>query len=420
MKDMKKSLYIIGLLALAVTGCHHHDDPYKDLSKRTVIVYMAGENSLSYNATTDLMEMAVGSMQLSSNERLVAFVDQQSVNPPYIVEIKDSICDTVKVFREDFYASDPERFREVIEWIENRFPAANDNYALVLWGHATGWIVERDTIAQSRMMSSRRAYGLDYGNDNPQGERAGVKWMNITQMARALEGLPRFRYILADCCCMMCVEVAYELRNVTDFLIGSPAEIPSDGAPYHLLVKPMFGETADFYREIVDTYFDYYQAEYQPVWSWAPSYLRNGDYSVPLSVVDTRSNNMEELAQATRNVLKSPDDFVTANQPYYFAMERPTMYDMRSLMLNNLTSANYNSWMTAFSRAVPYSRSSSRWMTMYSLQRQGFFTFQLTEDNYGGLSMFVPNPVYDNTGSVSYNMGIKNMGWYEAVGWDRF
>ena len=49
--------------------------------------------------------------------------------------------------------------------------------------------------------------------------------MNITQMARAMKGLPKLDYIFADCCNMMCAEVAYELKDATRYLIGSPAEI---------------------------------------------------------------------------------------------------------------------------------------------------------------------------------------------------
>ena len=307
----------------------------------------------------------------------------------------------------------------MIEWIEKKYPAADDDYALVLWGHATGWIVVSDTIAQSRMASPRRAYGLDYGYDNLPAERANVRWMNITQMARALEGLPRFRYILADCCCMMCAEVAYELRHATDYLIGSPAEIPGDGAPYHLLVKPLFGETADFYRNIIDTYYDYYRTLY----ATDPRvyfYLRTDDCSVPLSVVDM--SYIEELAQQTRNVLMSPDNYALDALPYYFAAVTPVLYDMRSVMKRHLPSADYDSWMASLRRAVPYSRFSVRWMTSYSQQRMGFYTFQINEDNYGGLSMFVPSPKYYsyNTGTVGYNEGIKSMEWYDAVGWNRF
>ena len=69
-------------------------------------------------------------------------------------------------------------------------------------------------------------------------EQLGIKW----------------KFIFADCCNMMGAEVAYELRNCADYLIGSPAEIPAKGAPYTPMVQHFFSQSEDFYASIVDTY----------------------------------------------------------------------------------------------------------------------------------------------------------------------
>lgn len=45
----------------------------------------------------------------------------------------------------DFYASDPERMYETLHWIMTRYPA--ETYGLVLWGHASGWVIEKDSIS---------------------------------------------------------------------------------------------------------------------------------------------------------------------------------------------------------------------------------------------------------------------------------
>lgn len=39
---------------------------------------------------------------------------------------------------------------------------------------------------------------------------------------------------------MQAVEVAYELRDYTDYCIGSPTEIPGPGASYDAVVPAMF------------------------------------------------------------------------------------------------------------------------------------------------------------------------------------
>ena len=390
----------------ALTACHHdHEDEGGD-ALRTVIVYMSAENNLSSYSRSDLNEMMNGSKTLSKQQRLVAFVDDASSRRPYIVEMKGGRRDTLKTWDKDFYASDPARFREVITTVMERCPARS--YGLVLWGHATGWFVEKDTIAQSR---PRRAYGVDNGANLEEGFSFGNRWMNITQMARALEGLPRFRFIFADCCCMMCVETVYELRHRADYMIGSPAEIPGNGAPYDKIVPLFFAETDDFYKAIVDAYYDYYIGQ-----------VGYPGCSVPLSVVDM--SRMDLLAEATRAVLLAPDQYDTNQIAYYYREKNdaPVMFDMCSLMERNLDENNYGEWKKVLNEAVPYRRFSRCWMTNtqnFDVDK-GFSNSIFTEDNYGGLSMFVEKPEYNFSRSFDFNRLIRQMSWYEAVGWSRF
>ena len=386
----------------------------------TVIVYMSAENDLQYYIYDNLADMKAGSKSVSGNNRFVVFVDNASaVTKPYIAEINDGRCDTIMHFENEFYSSDPEKFAEVIDIIEKKYPS--EKYGLVLWGHATGWLVCKDTIAQSsnKMARPRKAYGVDSGVN--QAGSKGYRWMNITQMAKALQKFPRFKFILADCCCMMCVETCYELRHVTDYLIGSPAEIPGEGAPYSQLIKYLFSKSDDFYREIVDCYYDHYLEEFRkPEWTNDDAYSYLENHSVPLAVVDM--NYMEELAQATRDVLQSPYTHQFDSVPYYFYYDYPVMYDMSCLLEKNCVPEDYAIWRKTLEKAVPYRRFSACWETIYrpimwQMEHNGF---HYNEKNYGGISMFVPQAKYDASPDFLYNNGIKNFAWYKAVGWDRF
>ena len=401
-----KHLLLFICSALALAACHHHDDEEEPKEAlRTVIVYVAAENNLSSYSRSDLYELTQGSSGLNKRQRLVAFVDDASTPHPYIVEFKEGRRDTVMTYSEDFYASDPEKFREVITTIEELFPA--ESYALVLWGHAKGWLIEKDSVAQAR---PKHAYGVDSGTNLAVEYIFGNRWMNITQMARALEGLPRFRFIFADCCCMMCAEVAYELRHTTDYLIGSPAEIPGNGAPYEKIAPLLFNTSDDFYRDIVDAYYD----EYMDV-----TYT---GCSVPLSVADM--SQMDLLAEATRAVLRAPSEFITDDIAYYYCdkNDSPVMFDMCSLMERNVDKDNYREWKLSLNKAIPYRRFSQKWMTdtdHFDVYR-GFQTSVFTEDNYGGLSMFVAKPEYNFSRNYDFNREIRQMSWYDAVGWSRF
>ena len=47
---------------------------------------------------------------------------------------------------------------------------------------------------------------------------------------------------------------------------------------------------------------------------------------------------------------------------------------------------------------------------------KSFYDFTVTEEAYGGVSMFFPLEKYNN-GITNFNKDIKKMGWYYAVGW---
>ena len=325
--------------------------------------------------------------------------------------------DTLYKYTSDFYASDPEQFSEVLKKITELRPAKE--YGLILWGHASGWIVESDTIAQ------RRAYGIDTN-----------KWMNITQMARALKGLkdqnvlPKLSFIFADCCNMMCVENGYELREVTDYLMGSPAEIPGRGAPYDKVVPQLFKSGSDLYRGIIDNYYDYYadydNLDYSEKYTWP--YMKDG-YSVPLSVIDTKY--IGDLADRTHDMLEratggypqypdSPDLTSIAYYLYNTSNNSDVMYDMRAIMERLLSADDFKLWNTTYQQAVPYCRMSLKWMSQFWPQQQAFSYFN-PDLQYGCVSMFIPRKGSGYTyGNMAYNKTSLNFGWNQVMDWKRF
>jgi len=409
--EMKKLLPII-ISICSLLSCENNSESENTpiMNERTVIAYVSGENSLNSFVNFDLNEMQSGSTGLASSDRLVAFVDKAStITKPYIIEFKEGRVDTIMQYKEDFLASDPQQMHNIIKEIEELYPSKE--YGLVLWGHCTGWLVTKDTIAQARPF---KAYGPDNGKNSE--TDFGAKWMNITQVRSALHGLPKFKFIMGDCCCMMSIEAAYELRNVTDYLIGSPAEIPAYGAPYQTITKDLFLKSNDFYRQIIDDYYDHYLKEY-PKESDTIYLSRN---SLPMSVIDMRY--VGELADATRILLKAPNEFTFQGVPFYFCLDLPVMYDMSCLMEKNTTAEDFATWRRSFEKAVPYRRMSNKWLSIYSELNKNMSSnsFIFNENTFGGVSMFVSKPEYNFSHYFLYNDGLKNFEWYRAVGWNRF
>lgn len=397
--------YLLTMIcAVVLLGSCSDDDPPASgpsLPERTVIVYMSAENNLSSYAADDINEMLTASETLPDDVNLVAFVDRtDKANPPYIMQIKkgEKIVDNSFVCTEDFYACDPDKMYETISFIMDKYPA--ESYGLVLWGHAGGWLIESDTIAYDRSSAGqRRAYGVDTGSDLKSG--SGNKWINIPSLADVLERLPhKFKFIFADCCNFQCVETAYELRNTAEYIIGSPAETPVIGAPYDRIVPYMFSTSDDFYRGIVDEY---------------NAMVINANDRVPMSVVHT--DGMEGLAFASRPVMELllTSGETDINGVIYYrgnSVTMKVMADMNDLLMKNIGTGDlYMQWKAAFDKAVVYKAMSEHWLT----DGWVWFDFNVTEERYGGISMFVPQAIYDTMG-YDYNRTIKQTQWYYASG----
>ena len=69
-------------------------------------------------------------------------------------------------------------------------------------------------------------------------------------------------YILFDACYMSSVEVAYELKDVTHYLIASPTEVLSYGFPYITMGKHLLGTPN--YKGIANSFISFYSSYYLP------------------------------------------------------------------------------------------------------------------------------------------------------------
>ena len=119
---MKKIIFLVCIALLA--ACHKDDDndEQEDLPGRTVLVYMSGENSLSYTAPVDLQEMKEGSKKIGKNDNLLVYYDRRQTGElPWLGRIKDGIIvDSVSVAdmnisNVDPPASDPHVMEDVLK-----------------------------------------------------------------------------------------------------------------------------------------------------------------------------------------------------------------------------------------------------------------------------------------------------------------
>ena len=418
------SLFLIGsLFSCLFFSCG--DDSEDDIApkaKRTVLIYMCAENSLNYPFfDEDSTEIVQGAANLPDDVNLILFADRSSKKTkPYIAKVDRKGIHILKSYKEDFYCIDKDKMSEIINWTFTKYPA--DSYAMTFWGHGNGWIItpeENDIKSKAK----RKSYGYDTGKDNPDGGDGYNKSINIPDLAEVLSKAPHLDYIFFDCCQMMCAEVVYEFRNICDYIIGSPAEIPGEGAPYTYIVSDLFLPKENVGKAIVDDY-----TKYVDFWSYEVDGL-------PLSVVKT--SNMDNLLAATKSAIDTvmvhypyPNNLPVYDVIYYCkninTLSNPVYYDLRNVMRKYLSENDFKTWDNTFQQTVIYSvhpkdiRETGKpdWHSQ-ELSRSNFKNFLLNDDNYGGLSMFIPQTYYKSA-TPNQNVSIKLMQWNKGIDWTAF
>ena len=418
---MKKLFFFI-LTLTTLLACSKDDDtdnaPLVTPGKRTVIVYMVGPENLRNMMQYDINEIIEGRKLTADDNNLVVFVDKPSNDEkPYLARVtkdKEHPLEVITEYDHNFYSSGAEAMADVLRQAVSCCPATRD-YGLVLWGHGNGWVIENDSVAAddsghraNTLGSARRAYGLD--SSGGEAETKG-RWLNLPSMRKALEmaGVD-WKYIFADCCNMLNAEVAYELRRHTKYLIGAPSEISGMGASYDVIVPDLFIEDdTEMIHAICDDYY---------------SQIDFVGGHLPIGVLKTDA--MDALAEATRDVLPYVADYLRRPDAmrgiiYYYAFnknkeEEKVLYDMRDVVRAALADQQpdqYAQWQEALRNALVYNKMSTYWHA----NCVDFMDFIVTEEKFGGVSMFFPLEKYEATTSHHYNKDIRKTAWYYAVGW---
>ena len=390
--------------------------------RRTVLMYVSAQNSLGYRDFNeqDSIEIVNGRKFIKENDRLLVYMDDENDPRIYRYTASKSTPEVVRTWDKDVNSSSPEILEEVLKWTKAQYPA--EEYGMVMWSHSDGWLPSTNKDYGSSS-SSTLSFGIDVGEngnmmyDKDNNGKIGAQ-MDIEDMATAIHNSGiHFKYIFFDSCLMQNLEVGYSLRNVTDYLIAAPIQIPGCGANYtHMLEKGLFTE-AEY--DIVNTYtkdategFDDYNNEYY-------------DYGIVISSIKT--DQLEKLAQTTADVLSrstlmektSPHMesvlHYQAYTPHYFY--RPHNYDAQEAMRKILNEKDFEKFKVALNEAVV-----SKGATKEFWIGPSNFNMQTVDlEKYSGVSMFIPQQDYSKNSSYcaygDLNKAFQSTSWYTAAGW---
>lgn len=416
--------YLLLLFTLLLCSCHNDDpapgpvEPGSVTARRTVLVYMSAQNSLINNVAADSAEIMNGRQYLANNDRMLFFIDDGQKPRLYRVARQWSQPQLVQQWSHDFCSTDPNTLQSVLQWVKTQFPA--QEYGLVMWSHADGWLPATNTDYPIKEMTYAAARPFSFGidTDNNSVWTDDGTQMNVADMAQAIaQSGMHCRYILFDACLMQNLEVAYALRHATDYVVASPMSINSAGAYYtHLLRSGLFAQSPD---SIALTY-------YNDVVNYADSIYDH--MGIAISCIQT--DQLEPLAALMKQALphsllangQSADMAqVLSYQNYTYRFYwRPHNYDARQA-INTLFAEPYRTQLQqALDRAVVahFGTSSIYVGPGYNT----FFTIPTTTDNFRSVSMFVPQSIYTNNAERcrygDLNLCFRQTEWYKACGFD--
>ena len=194
--------------------------------------------------------------------------------------------------------------------------------------------------------------------------------MNVPTMARVLERVPHLKFIFADCCNFMCLETMYELRNVTDYIIGSPAEIPVKTSAIDQLAN-------------------------------ATRYA--------LDMVQAKIGNGYADTQGLIH-------YGYGGSSIQFHQEYNLFYDAGDFFRSQLSESDYLQWKQALDKTVIEKRFAKQWRTCMTW-RYIYSDFEMTEEKYHGVSMYIPQDANTEYGIyyAQNNEDIKQLKWYQSV-----
>ncbi|MDR0711507.1 MAG: hypothetical protein LBF67_04055 [Prevotellaceae bacterium] len=356
-------LLLYFLLPICLTACSKDDSAEASPAVRTVIVYMAADNDLWADALADVEELQAGFSEQRVN--LVVFLDPVG-EPPSLLKIAPGATETVKTYPE-LNSADASQLRQALSDAIALYPA--ERYGLALWSHGTSW------LPAGRLLKS-------FGED-------GGRQMNIPELAAALP--VHFDFILFDACLMGSVEVAYELREKTDFIVASSTETIADGFPYDRIAPELLATEPDL-RRVAERYFDFYAQQ-------------SGAYqSATVALVDARE--LEALAAATRELLSVRQvdltDFDRSQVQRLDVYEEQYTFDFGDFMDKLLPEVDKSALAAQLNKTVLYKAHTAKFLDEYEIA------------TFCGLSSYIPH-----SGRGDLNDYYRQLGWYTAGGYNK-
>lgn len=372
--------FIIATLFIAVgVSCSNGDSPDgPDVPVtpvgQTVFMFFPWSNSLlsDFRRTVEDMQTVVAQRSMKDEHIMVFMATSEREAVLFELKKQNGRCLTDTLRR---YSDRPFTSRQ---WLTSLFSevmtlAPASRYGMVVGCHGLAWVpVQGQRNARKRLGSQERIDEEDnlYKEEriDKEGEPNDLMHFEVqgpvttrfiggtypetqietTDLADAMADAGfHTEYILFDACYMSSVEVAYELKDVTNYLIASPTEVLSYGFPYITMGKHLLGTPN--YKGIADSFISFYSS-----------------YNLPYGTVAvTDCTQLDALAAIAQQINAAAAEQLVPNGVQIMDGYSPTLfYDLGHLMsLKDAGTVLTAAFAEQLDKTVPYKGHTSQYFT---------------------------------------------------------
>ena len=282
------TLFICSIsLAMTFTGCSEEAFDTDSVNKQTILVFYPWTGSKSSTGLLGYLQNNIDSIcdgiidrkGLNNSRVLVFLSDKYNHSTLYDLQYNATTKSVDRVPLKEYegasYAS-AEGIADIMNEVKTKASALN--YALIVGVHGCGWTYASDWsrypyYARPSVTRPRdnNFSGIQFGPDpNAPLTRffgsvsLAENAMDISTLAEGIrESGLKMQYILFDACYMSNIETAYELKDVTNYMIASGSEIMAAGLPYRSMWSYLNSSTPN-YSSIVSTSVNFYKNSSAP------------------------------------------------------------------------------------------------------------------------------------------------------------
>ena len=328
---------------------------------RSVLVYLGVDNNFHAEAQQKIEQLRTN-WHKDTDGNLLVYADAGG-SPVllhiYHSELRGNVADTLAIYPATENSANPEILTRTLERMQADFPATS--YGMVVLSHGTGWIPAEMSLPTLGL----RSIVLDRSTNEPN------NYMGLPDFADAIPY--KLDFIVFDACFMASVEVAYELKDKTDYVVASPTEVLAPGFVYSSMMPHLFRSQPDL-TAVAREFYEYYNQQ-------------SGSFrSATVSVIKTAA--LETLTDFTKEVIAaSGKGEELANTVQTFGYKNQKIYFDLGDYLQKLSPERYDELQTIFDHCVIYK------VHTPSYYSDGTSALQMI-NAFSGLSVYIPQAAY--------------------------